>query len=583
MRSGLILLVATLSACGLSPERMRQADAVVAETRGEIDLGSPRASHSLSTPLDALPVDGHHVVVLEHGDDALAMRIHLIRSADERIELMSYIFYDDESGRLLLAELLDAARRGVRVRVLVDALFSLEDEALLASLALAHENFELRFYNPLFDRATLNNPGFFGATLCCYRTLNHRMHHKMVAIDGRHALVGGRNTAARYFDLDTRMNFLDIEAVVSGPVVAEMLADFDRFWRHELTRRLQHTREVADRLIERPPTGLELGRSERTRFAVVQAADPGWIEALIEHAGQAVDTVSYFADPPGRTWERGEDQSTGILHGLIGSARERVVIQTPYLVLSPELERTLKRLDDGVEIIVVTNSLAATDAYPVYAISRRQRFRMVERLGIELYEIRPYPADLERLIRRYRQLIADKAAGIARPMRGDPAPPTSDRPGPRVSLHTKLLIVDNEVVALTSHNFDPRSQYYNTENGVIIRDGELARSLFASSQRLMEPRNSWRSAVRPRGPPVFGSINRGMARLFRRLPTLDVWPWYRTELYALPESAGDIPVDDPAFYEVAEPKGQSPEVANVHRRFMTEFIARLFGFLRPVM
>jgi len=582
-----LMAVCLACACSLSPERMGAADRIVADSRAWQPVDGEARPLGAPGRLDVPPLAGnrHRAVLIDQGSDALAMRIHLIRSARERIDMMSYIFAADDSGLLLLDELLAAAHRGVRVRLMVDSLFSLDNPDLLAALARSSPQFELRLYNALFDRALLGRARFAAAIFCCLRRLNHRMHHKLLAIDGRHALLGGRNVADRYFDLDTRMNFLDMEVLVSGAEVNEMIEDFERFWRHELSRPAWHTHEVAARLIDgQAGAAPELAPGSRAAYALAMAEDPDWLERLLADSGYLVEHLKYFSDPPGLA-QRGESaaHSTASLRELMASSRHRLTIQTPYFVLDRGFERALKSLAEGVEITVSTNSLAATDAWPVYAISRRQRHRMIEEFGLRLHEVKPFPADIERLVRRYPKLVADKAAGIESTSSGDPAPATRDMPGPRTSLHAKLVIADGERAAITSHNLDPRSQTYNTENGLLIEDAAFARALEQYVELLVRPRNSWVVAARRPGPPVLGQINRGLARLSRRLPTLDLWPWYLTENYELPAYGPTPSPDEAGFRSIARPVGMSPEVVHGPRRLLTSIVSRMFGFTTPLM
>lgn len=574
-----------LSACGLSPERIDEVDAAAREHRGSISVRPAESPPPVRSPLDHIEADGgrHHLVQIDHGSDALAMRIHLIRAARERIELMNYIFHGDTSGKLLIGELVGAARRGVKVRVLLDGLFSLNDHGLLAALELVHDNFEVRLYNTLFDRAKLNKAAIFGATFCCFRSLNHRMHNKSLSVDGRHALIGGRNSGDRYFDLDTDMNFLDLEVLVTGPAVVDIGVDFDRFWESALAHPARHTHEVADILLARPPDELDLERDSRAAFGARLAADPEWMDQLLDKASFEVDELTYFSDPPGKTWRLEDEVSTRTLHDLIGQARHRVVVQTPYFVLSRAFERVLADLGSDVEIVISTNSLAASDAYPVHAISRRQRYRLLAKFGAELYEARPYPANPERFIRRYPMLVAEKSAGVESPLADQLPSPTRPMPGPRFSVHAKLLVIDDEIAVVTSHNFDPRSEIFNTENGIYVRDAAFARSLTDYIEAIAAPGNSWVVAPRPRGVPVIGSVNRFMAQLSRRLPMLDLWPWYLTENYQLDRDAVPVAPRDAAFHNRHQPVGMTPEVARLRLRLMTSLISRMFGFMRPLM
>ena len=172
----------------------------------------------------------HKVLLLDFGQDALAARLDLIRGARHSIDLQTYIFDEDDAGRLVIDELLAAARRGVAVRVLVDQLSALRRVDTLAALASSHANFQMRIYNPVLGRARLSYPQYVLAAACCWRQLNRRMHNKEFLIDGVVGITGGRNYQDRYFDWDPDFNFRDRDILVAGPVTAGMAENFEAFW-----------------------------------------------------------------------------------------------------------------------------------------------------------------------------------------------------------------------------------------------------------------------------------------------------------------------------------------------------------------
>ena len=591
MRVALIISLLCLGACSVTPVDRASVDEQVLALQQDqrtCPPGHPRAC-APDSPLAALydaSGDTHHVITLQRGTDALAARLHLIRSARERILLQNYILYDDEAGQLLLAEMLAAARRGVEVHILVDALLSLPDPATQAALEVAHPNFQVRLYNPMREQAVARGRHVLASVACCFRTLNHRMHNKLFAVDGRHMIVGGRNTAGRYFDLDTRMNFIDFEVLVTGAIVPEAEAGFFRYWEHERVRPPRYTRDVAAQF-EAPVAPFPEVPSARLMPFVELAADPDWLAGLIEGFGHVVGAVSYFNDPPDKIRvapQTPEEDSTGQLRALMVSASSSIHLQSPYWVMSRDFERFLRdERNPEVAWRISTNSLAATDAFPVYAISRRQRERMVRQHHLTIHELRPFPEDIADYVPRYDVLIEEKAAGIAMPMAGDPRSPVADNPGPRVSVHGKVLVIDRQTAVITSHNFDPRSEVYNTENGLIIHDEGFAQVMADKLERLMADSNSWTHGLTPSRVPVLGAINRGAARVSRRLPTLDLWPTHMTQNYSLIDGGTPVLADDPDFLEHFEPEGEFPEVALRSRRVQAGVVSRFFGFLRPLM
>lgn len=572
-----------LSACALSPAQRDAADQLVLQHPPLLDDLVPR-----DQPASRLPEveAGHHLIIVDRGDDALALRLELIRSARYSIEVQNYISLLDDSGQLLLDEMLAAARRGVRVRLLLDSLFSLPDPDLLAALERAHPNFELRLYRPVLNRAVLSDAGFIGAIFCCFFELNQRMHNKLITVDDRHGLVGGRNHSARYFDLDTRMVFVDLEVLVSGAVAGTMRSGFDRFWDEAEAVPPRHTRDVHRRLAAVDATDLRLQRSERIERMLAEFENGAWLERLLAERSFQIGDVAYFNDlpvdrPDGVNSPPGD--STGQIHAVIAAAEHEVVIQTPYVVLTPRFERLLAGLAPEVDVVISSNSLASTDAFPVYAISRRQRARLHEQLGVRLFEAKPFPLDPQAFIPRYPVLIEERAAGLATPMRGDPRPATRDMPGPRLSLHAKLVIVDGHTSIVTSHNFDPRSEFYNTENGIVVEDAEFAAALLRFVGSLSAPDSSWVSATQPPLNQPLEAMDRALARMSRRMPVFDLWPRYRFDLYWVPDEETAALAGSAAFLESAEPVGLSPEVVAWQRRAITAWISRMMGFLGPIL
>lgn len=540
---------------------------------------------AIPSPLHQMDIGEHHqVMLLDQGEESLIARLHMIRAARHTLLLQNYVFSADPVSRFILEEMLAAARRGVQVRVLVDAFISLPDPALQATLEQAHDNFEIKLYNPVGGMAMPSNPDLLSASLRDFRGLNQRMHNKLFVMDGEHAIIGGRNTAGRYFDLDTRMNFLDLEVMVSGEQVARMVSSFDQYWHHPLTVPPRHMHDVAEELEQQPPQ-FPIGEFHpRYQPLLEQALSQEWISQQLEQHSVSVDRLKYFYDLPGKPDDMAVS-ATDVLFAEMSLAQSRVRIQTPYWVVSRQFDQVLSRLRE-VTIDVSTNSLASTDAFPVYAISRKERQRVLERHPqMTIYEIKPYPGDIEVFVPRYPVLIEEKAAGIATPMLADTKPPVPEREGPRVSVHGKLLLVDDHTTVVTAHNFDPRSETYNTENGVIIRDAAFNAIMQDYFDRMIAPPNSWISELRQPLVPGFGQLNRLLSRTSRQLPMFDVWPThYHINALQCPMPEGT----DQAFIEACgdaeQPvsQGDLPEV-RAGRRWFTAYLGRMMGYLKPLM
>src|SRR5690606_833078 len=238
------LLALSATACStLSPQQRDRAAAVAVSARDSTvectradrcaepsplrELAGEAFAETASAP-DGQP--RHRALILDEGGDALLARINLMRSATRRIDLQTYIFDKDDSARLVIDELLAAARRGVKVRVLIDQLSAIADLQILGALAGAHENLQLRIYNPTFGRAKPNYLHYAASVICCFRRFNQRMHNKLLVVDDAVGISGGRNYQDDYYDWDAEYNFRDRDVLVAGPVVREMERNFALYW-----------------------------------------------------------------------------------------------------------------------------------------------------------------------------------------------------------------------------------------------------------------------------------------------------------------------------------------------------------------
>ena len=147
------------------------------------------------------------VSLLELGDDALLARVHLIRAARRSIDLQTFIWRDDPTSRFLFDELVAAAERGVLVRLLIDGLNMPAKPEQLARMASAHRNLEICLYKPLSWNSESSRIGFLKNLLFKARHMNRRMHNKLLLIDGRIGIVGGRNYEGKYYDRNREFLF----------------------------------------------------------------------------------------------------------------------------------------------------------------------------------------------------------------------------------------------------------------------------------------------------------------------------------------------------------------------------------------
>ena len=610
-RAALVALLALgLAACGSLPKPQRAAIAaeLLAERSTAVDCAladrcatpssfreAALANVAASTP----EAPRHEVVLLERGPDALALRLALIRSAQHRIELKSFIFEADDSGRLVLDALLDAAERGVKVRVLLDQLYGLSEPNLQAALASHHVNFELRLYNPTFDEARTQPLQFAAGIVCCFRRFNQRMHGKTLVGDDAVAITGGRNVQDRYFDWDPGYNYRDRDLMVGGPAARAMRDEFDLFWIAERSVPAEQLVDVAERWQRHggPPPGRldfrdQLGEG-RLASLDAAAADDAALRAGLRDATFQVGAVRFIADLPEKH-ERGaaaRRDASSAMRALVAGAREDVLMQTPYLVMSRparELFHDLQQREDAPTVRVSTNSLAATDAFPVYAMSHKYKRTYLRELGFTIHEYKPYPTDAP-IDPASTGALGDEAAadfplfGSATRGSGN-GPVPLRRAGVRVGLHAKSIVIDRRIAIVGTHNFDPRSDHWNTESLVVVEDAAFADALSDAIERDMTPENAWLIAPRQK-PPLLGGLSYSLGKLSEALPIFDlwIWPFPYARSYELREGCEPLPWGHPRFFECWEDVGDFPEVEVGSKRIYTRIMTGFGAGLTPIL
>ncbi len=644
-------MLAALLASGcasLSNQQRERAQGIAVAARSTvIDCDRPDRC-ALDSPLRALggqaiaestaQLPRHYATIVDEGELALVARLNLIRSATRSVDLQTYIFDTDDSARMVIDELLAAARRGVKVRVLIDQLSAISDLEILGALASSHQNFELRVYNPTFGKARLNYFDYAGSVLCCFRRFNQRMHNKLLVIDDVLGVVGGRNYQDDYYDWDNEYNFRDRDVIVAGPEAREMAANFESFWVAQRSVPAERLNDVGRALLKQGVPAMpqaNFRHPERIERVGEEATDPAFIDEAFVQTALPVRSVAYVADLPRKHRREDDDPDDGQhvteprLDALIASARTEVLLQTPYLVLSKpaqQLFRDLRKREAAPRVVVSTNSLAATDNPIVYALSYKYKRRNLRELGFNIYEFKPFPLDAPVDYRnllpaplgsetppsqgKRSSLLGGSAAGSnARggsdgrasdgPRRGNadrnsasgrrrstdgseverrvlraetrpsflgtkavnkPLPVT--RKGARMGLHAKSMVVDRRIGVIGTHNFDPRSENYNTEGAVIIDDPVFAEQLAQSILRDVHPDNSWVVAPREK-PPVLSGLNYSLGKASEALPVLDFWPWRYATDYAFvpgPECPQPLRRQDPRFHTCYTAVGDFPEV-----------------------
>ena len=595
-----------LSACAtLSQPQLDAAAGIAQSARSTLVDCAREDACALASPVMAMAsASGHRALILDDAPDALLLRVHMIRAARRSIDLQTYIFDEDDSAQLVLDELQAAAFRGVRVRILLDQLSALEKVGTLAAMASLHKNLELRIYNPVLNRGRLALPMYAVAAACCWRQLNRRMHNKLLLVDGRVGVTGGRNYQDDYYDWDDSFNFRDRDLLLAGPATSAMAANFEAFWASPRAVPAERLGDVA-RLLRRegapPPPHHVYRKPERVRALLADVEDAEVVHARFVAPAQAVANVEFVADlpvkhrldaPAGVALSLHGSPASPALRDLIAGAREEILLQTPYLVLSREAQQVFRELQDREappRVRVSTNSLAATDAFIAYAVSHKYKRRYLRDFAFEIHEFKPFPADAPFETGATGADLANAPVAVTRPQRpslrerrlaerrlrvdpgsetrsrllpGNSLPVRLKRAGMRMGLHAKSLVVDGRIGVVGTHNFDPRGDTYNTESAVIIADPAFAATLAASIRRDMAPGNAW-TVGRRDSLPVLSGIERSLAKVSEKLPIFDLWPLKYATSYEFQPGPGCEPPPSPfaeAFRRCHRPVGDFPEV-----------------------
>ena len=284
------------------------------------------------------------VRLLPLGTHSLDARLQLIARATQSLDLQYYVLDNDNSGRLLLGRLADAAARGVRVRLLVDDLYSTHTDPLLRAMA-ALPRVEVRLFNPFAAARDSGLAGRFAASLLDIRRLNHRMHNKLMLADGAWAIAGGRNIADDYFQRGTQHNFIDLDALLTGAVVADLAASFDRYWNSPVVVPIEALSAHGDSVQRLRARFAALTADARSAplpdLPETDALGHGPIGAEFDSGRPQLiwGPALMLADPPDKL-DRDADTAWADSQAFqalmkIWTAREEVVITSPYLIPGP--------------------------------------------------------------------------------------------------------------------------------------------------------------------------------------------------------------------------------------------------------
>ncbi len=460
--------------------------------------------------------------ILAGAQAAYGARLALVQGAKYTLDVQYYAIHADASTARLLEGVVNAARRGVRVRVLLDDFHGTGRNAQVMRLAF-EPNIEMRMFNPLpGDRDSPISRMWNAAT--DFQRAQQRMHNKLFLADNTMGIMGGRNLGDAYFDNDESSNFLDTDVLVVGQAVQDLSSSFDTYWNNERAYPVQsliskqELEDMQKTLLARPSKGGDNDAADSPSTPAARAATGGALpsppdgeprpggaisEEQRERAWdmQPMDLRSVplvwahsvvMADAPSKIPSVDSDGQTnplsaapGVLENkrlaqlrvlaetrnpghspsadsvvdglvqLLGYAKKDLLIVSPYFVPGETMRQAFKdAVQRGVRVRILTNSLSSNDA-PIAHIGYARHRENLLRDGVELYELVSDESDLR------------AAFGLG-------SGQNSFREGRRVMLHSKVLVLDGQLLVVGSMNLDQRSKLQNTEIAVLVRSRKLS-------------------------------------------------------------------------------------------------------------
>lgn len=397
------------------------------------------------------------VVPLETGNQALGARLRLIEEAEKTLDLQYFLMKPDMAGAIVSAALIGAADRGVRVRLLLDDVFTTVKDRDL-SLLDSHPNISVRIFNP----SARPGPKALGF-VTEFPRVNRRMHNKTFTADGAYSIVGGRNIADEYFEINHSAEFADYDMAIVGPAVAEIADTFDLFWNDKYAIPLALLRPPpSEAYLEdrRAELRSELGPAREIYRHAVE--DPFFNKVSLGNGTAfkaSIDVVTDLPDKLRQPVHGGTRILAEDLLSQIRDAKESVVILTPYFVPEDYGARLYRQLAErGVSVRIVTNSIASTNHTYTHAGYRRHRAGLLQS-GVELFEVRSDSLQTLGVVEPESQM--------------------------QVVLHSKMVVIDGERTYVGSLNMDPRSIKLNSEFGVFVHSKRFAEKNIAELDQAM--------------------------------------------------------------------------------------------------
>jgi putative cardiolipin synthase len=469
------------------------------------DTGDTYLGRQLEPIVAEHPSDQSGFYPMTDGIDALAVRLLMARRAEKTLDAQYYLLTNDVVGIAFIDALLQAADRGVRVRLLLDDILTSGYDAGMAALD-SHPNFEVRIFNPFAARTFR-----YAGSITSVSRINRRMHNKSMTVDNQITLIGGRNIAAEYFGASEDKKFGDLDVLGVGPVVQDISNMFDSYWNHRAAAAVPAFADMPDdpdAALVQLRARIEQNRKD-VRGTPYAKAVAGQMDHYINNADKLLTWAPYevAVDSPDKSDKQRAAEAASITTPLLKSlqsAENSLTIISPYFVpRKTGIEGFTELQKRGVQVTIITNSLAANNQKTVhggYAGSRKPLLKA----GAKIYEVRA-DADV-----KGSELVSFGGA--------------------RATLHTKAFVVDNKQLFIGSFNFDPRSANINTELGVIIRSQKMAEDALAQLNSSL-PAQTYEVVLNEKGKLRWRGLENGEMAEYDKEPHTSWWDRFVAGFY----------------------------------------------------
>lgn len=538
LRTTLVLLVSAV-VCGCASSLPSQVDRPVTAAL-EAPQSTPLGSLVQQLRPASVKPQTSAFTLLSGAQAAYGARLALVEGAQQTLDLQYYAIHADESTQRLLRGVVEAARRGVRVRVLLDDFHSTGANAQVMRLAFV-PGIEMRMFNPLAG-ARSSALGRAYTLLTDFQRAQQRMHNKLFIADNAMGVIGGRNLGDAYFDADSASNFVDLDVLAAGAVVNDLSRSFDSYWNNQRAypvqslislKELKQLRERFagddDQAQEEDPTPavppketkaddqtaeqrriiwdqqpMDLRKARWTWASAAVLVDepakipldrdegPGSITgAGTDASAQASPAPHSPQARPAGTLPMGQPapalrqaarpvlEADSVVDGLLALVRKTrrdLLVVSPYFVPGPDMMEAFRGARQRGVRVRILTNSLASNDAPLAHAGYARHRKALLEMGVELYEMRSTAASVR------------SAFGSGSTGGGGPSGSTG---ASRAMLHSKLLVVDGHLVAVGSMNLDLRSQLQNTEIALLIASREFGRLATQSIDEGLQD-GSWR-------------------------------------------------------------------------------------------